>query len=747
MTHEAKPRDPIIKQHLDAIEDQTIAAAIANRMAQVHDSDGSRYSHETHIGTHDSMRYIADACARVYTPDMTHEEVWHAGLRHLVSKVLESAYSIDSKALDKKALGDAEWDRSMSLHAAIAMYAFERQSSTKGNDDMHEIDPIILSTVPNLREALSRVTSHMRAFGTIVYDESKNEATPLYAIVAERGRELEQMNYQTVLKTLRDPSDVPREGWEAEEDYKRNKYNYLRVRLAESITTEQYDTLLDAVRQFTLAGHPFNAAALRALPRDYLANAYEQDGKAAQILETILEAYIHGTIPGEIPPQNFYTVLDDYFPGGLTGAAAQAHPLMKRLYDGHGSPLRLLMEAIPHVEYTLGRGTSREIMTYNAAMRSIMRATFREILGDSDFATSLYESVKDATEPRAYNRVDKQSLDDQECHYLLVLLRELQQTYGTETLQQLHEQFDLSAYDYLTDRDIDTLLGLQRADPEVIKRLQSQDISLVMYDARGSHNRAIQQGMSRTDSNEPSQGRIPISWQQPSSFYRAISLLEQHNIQFCNLVFNAHGLPGGVYFNKGDSAIVLTSGPTSKEQTEGDTQLSHRAGPLRLSIDESQLGRIVRDRMCLPKFAETQGMPVKKRIIFANCYSDVEPNAQHQSIAEIASRAIGRAQLWHEPSKPLRSRATPRRPADDTVDSIIIGTVNTTANIATADGPRLVGPGRGEPDEFDQGKAYTPNTILLTPAVNHVWMGGKKMPGRGTLSIKRSYYDGKIIAS
>lgn len=743
MTHEAKAKDPIIKQHFDAIEDQVVADAIAQRMARIHDSDGSRYSHETHMGTHDSMQYIADACARVYQPDMTHEEIWRAGLRHCVSNALENAQKIEEgKLADAEGL-NTEWDRSMSIHAAIAMYAFERQSPTYDPKCTQDIDPIILSMIPNLRETLARVTSHMRAFGTVLYDEASSKVTPLYTIALERRRELDQINYEKTLKGLLNPQGIPKERWESNEDYQRYKYDYMRIRNAD-MTYEQYDAFAAAVQQFTLAGHWANAAALRTLPKDYLADAYESHNEAAQTIELLLEAYLQSAPPDEEADPNFYTVLHDYFPGGLTGDIARAHPLIQRLYAKHNGALNLLMDTLPTAEYVTGNGTHIEVHDRNQLSRSIMQAAFREILGDDEkFAAEFYADVKKSVEPRTFNKQDKISHDELNDRHLLSRLQQLQARYGTETLKQLHSQFDLSAYDYLTDDDLDTLIGLQQGDPETIKRLQAKDVSLVMYDARGSDNRAIAYGLNQFVYDNPLLSRIAISWRRPTDFYRTVALLEQYNIQFCNLFFIAHGSQGSVSFNRGDESIRLSSMATPLQDP-----IDRRAGPKTFHISDSQLGRIVRDRMCLPKHAEQLSQPNKKRVVFANCYSDVEPTTTTKSIADIAATAIGNAQLWPQVPKPIRSlqsRATPRREVDGTVDGHVVGTANISSfSERRGGGISLGGPARGESDSWDDNRVYRSNTVILTPYENRVWIGGKQVGSN--LSIKRSHLDERIIA-
>lgn len=713
--------EPSIKQQFNKIEDRVVVNAIAARMARVQKDGEQIYTHETYIAEDSVMQTITEACAHAYEPGLSHDEVWQRAQAIAVQTTLCMAANLAASA-SKEGYKDAQDIAVETTRAAFAMRAIDQIMPTYGRcAEPYPFKSLWDDNSPSaqyLDEIRLLAQESLRSNGIVVRDEETGDIIPVADIITEQEVTVENINYSGLLEQIRelgtvsDPMVFSRKIQELSRPM-------LRLRTSEHITDEQLDSYLQTVQKSSRTGRFSTAAAILGLPRDYIATVWAKGEQGAETINNfIAEAATDTTESGGVrrPRQAFVTALRDYFPGGLSGDTARANKDMQTIRTAYENGHRFHTDTHPN----LGKVYSpKQITEYNRMSTDMVGDVCREIFPDDlEFGAMFAENALRSLSPRAYK--------EDQTHFYSADLTKFTNAFcshidffGVEAIKKLSESFDVGALDVMHRTQLSTLIQLTSGDNATVKRLRKQDTSLILFDAYGDYNQFVTGVLSQLATSNPAIGQVVVPLRREDDIQKSLALLKQHNVKFCTLMFVSHGSRGGSFINKGSERLCLLADPLKR--TTG-----HDIYPIQenhyVPVRDLSLKRIVRDDMCLPRFASETSMPEQKRIIHVACYSDVGTKTR-KSVAETSLSIVGK----HAVVMGVPHVATVR------------------ARDRNGSGLYIYGPSRGaEEDKVNVG--HNINVVALKGRSSAEWIRvNGKLKKRRVITPKRAQFDGRIV--
>ncbi|HSX16736.1 MAG TPA: hypothetical protein VLH86_01395 [Patescibacteria group bacterium] len=151
---------------------------------------------------------------------------------------------------------------------------------------------------------------------------------------------------------------------------------------------------------------------------------------------------------------------------------------------------------------------------------------------------------------------------------------------GLYTAQWLYDNAGIVNFDRYTDSQMERNYEILSGHiPELLERLAAADVTVMMADALGDHNGAL----NNTPAQFEDDNTIFFEIRRPSDFYRHFALLRKLGIQPSTLVLTTHGSIGLQGYGAGDEAFYLTS-------DERRYKNAH-------NVRRSSLGRLLREYM------------------------------------------------------------------------------------------------------------------------------------------------------
>lgn len=713
--------DPLMKQHFAKIEDQVVVDTIASKMERLHKGDKQIYTRGTFIAEDSIMGSISEACANVYEPGLSHEDVWLRAEELAVTIVLDVATGLAATAAGE------EYNSTQALgvdvmRAAFAMRAIDKIAPIDNQDDtpsqFNRLWDDSLPAAKYLDDIRYLARQSLRDSGVVVRAEGTDEVIPVADTITELEVSIENIEYQNLIERVQALSTIS-DYYDFQREIKDLTQSMLRLRTSKHITNDQFGAYLSAVENASRPGQFTTAATIFGLPHDYIASLYTEKEYGGEVIDRLIAEEAHRIKESNAvmrPRREFIIALRDYFPGGLSGSAAKENADMQTLRTAYEAGVYLYTETLPNIGTIYSPRQARE---YNRISREVVKDVCNEMFAENPlFAEKQAENMLRAFTPRTYVR--GQSHFDYNLFINAVTLAcEHVDSFGAEAIEELSQSFDVGALDVMSPRQLETLINLTSGNRTAIKRLRSQDTSLIFFDAYGDHNGAIMMAIEQLDTSNPNIGQVVVPLRRMDDISNILTLLKQHNVKFCTLVLAHHGREGTGTVNKGSEAFTLVADGLKNTQTPvadltGDSQyIPMRKLPLR---------RIVRDDMCMPKFATETLMPKEKRIIHVSCYSDVGSEVR-KSIAETSLTSVGKR-------------------------AIVMG-VSDVATISRQDrngsGLRIFGPERGIQKNEDT--KHSTNVVVLKGRSRVEWIQvNGKLRKRRITTPKRTKFNGRIIA-
>jgi len=612
--------------------------AIASKMGKYRDKDGQIYSHETGTSTQYAMSAIADACARAYIDGMTHEEVWQRAQRMCVEKAL---------ATSRKAMRDlgedtpeGEGNRSTEIlqytSAALHMYALDRQMGVVTQEDETPINALFGTRIPRILKGIVKSQlAHTENCG-IVAQDGEHEPVAVAEVIRRRPHEIRYEDWRYDM-------DQAHKCWEKYDDipaisYTRTALYGINYEDDPEILEETCGRTLEFISMLYGDSESMAVATLPQMPERYLATLYKQDGEAKQRFEAILQL-AYDTKEGF--DSHTLWKLHNYFPGGLTGEAAKAHPVIEQLRARYKDDAELLCAALPNMPPVVD---PEEVARYNSQMRSMMTDISHTIFPDAAFAQRYAEDMIRSFEPRHWTHDDDYDYHGYEnrdgsrtMQAIMNKLRQSSRTNGAERLMALHERFNLGAIDVFSPRDVQVLDALDRGDPAEITAMREKDVTLVMFDAYGDHNNVVKSVTDQLNIRDSHHERILIPWCKPEDLNKTLAMLRRNGIKPCTIAIANHGDPGVMAFNKGAEGFQIVSDMSLANDPKMGLNRPY-------DLSHAQLETIARRFMSLPRYSASTREP-RKQWILASCASDRKPEGEALSIAETGTRIINQADV------------------------------------------------------------------------------------------------------
>ncbi|MEO5949267.1 MAG: hypothetical protein ABIP74_02600 [Candidatus Saccharimonas sp.] len=632
---------PAIKQSFDAIEDQIVVDAIAERMDRIHSRDGQTYNHDTYTSSHRYMGYIADACASIYAKDATlsHEEVWQKAqdeccVRALsLSRDLNEILESETRSISGERYKiEAQVEHNIS--ATVAMYAIDLQAGLTNQDLRHPIDALFArgSGIPTyIMWGLGRQFADQ---GLVAIGDGTRMPVNIASVVSDRPKEIEKINYDEFRDDFSSYTSGGRYLFELERAHEELRY-------AEYISNEQYDALL---QQIIDSDGAFDGSvyALNALPFRYLSALRDSKPELASGLDAHLLHMLDGLEHTGRRFADYCRFINRYYPDGVTAPQIASHPTVQEYVQQFSSFEQFIVTTLPSEIYK-EQSFRAKAAEHNRASRQVILMLAEKLFGNDEFSNTYAERVQSSFEPRKFN-------DGQQTFYASSMLRaslyrmiSLVDDIGPDSFKELDSQFDLGAVDMFTSEDLRIMQGITKKDPAILEELRGKDVSLVAFDPYGSNNEAMTTILAQLDTTTDLTARVLVPWTHPEAIYRSLALLKSREVEFCNLIVAAHGSPGITHFNRGSSAFVLLS---KEFPSTVDSEDYISRSTTRLHINLSSVSRVVKERMCAPKHAVALGLPNYMRLIFASCHSaQANSSANMPSIAESALRAASSPQV------------------------------------------------------------------------------------------------------
>lgn len=682
---------PPIKMAFDKIGQVALTDTLGAAMERFQDTSGKMYDHSTHMGT-EYMHEIAIACFAAHRPGMSNTELWQEAKRVIASDVSYLSESVEEHArLNPRTKADyaqTEKRRKSELRKLIRttllMYAIERQDNMVDKFDDDDVDQILMSSSWPIADELELTRREFDQSGLVVYDPSGTIATPVSEFITNRPKELEERQYRLVYNHIKHGDPLS-----AAFDVDGTKQT---LRYAEHLSNDQYDTLLektlDCIESAENSILPLRMI-LDQLPAPYLRTLYDRtDPLASRLREALLK-------PGEPFAVQNLRGLHHYFPGGITGEVARAHPT---LGYGLNDSMQILCKALPSTSNAemSQRCTPNEIAGYNQEVRGVIRDACVSLLGQEHGELFARDTIR-SIEPRKYME-GTQLFDQQAITRHLMRLKTIVGKLGVDATIELHEKFDLASCDVMSHGDIATLKGLVDNDPSVIDKLRKQDVTLIAFDAYGSENEVFRDAQQALITGSKDRTRIVLPWRDPSDLYRLLALLKSRGVKFDTLAIGAHGVPGGFVVNKEEDMLYVASTPLPEGANYTDRSVDQAQ---KAHLSQTALRRIAKEYMELPKHLDAKRGD-KKRLILISCSSDV---------------GIGDA----IPSTAQSMLETAQDP-----DLVVLGVENVTmvpsSKFKTQQGLELVGPARDVKwDEEKQNSYNSSNVVALTLDQGSSW--------------------------
>lgn len=304
-----------------------------------------------------------------------------------------------------------------------------------------------------------------------------------------------------------------------------------------------------------------------------------------------------------------------------------------------GSFISEFDKRIARLPEILDSGDLREVFNYNYGLQS----EGVNILLDAGLAPEIATEYMKATAIRL--RFDSNFGQIGSVMNVEKLRDELWQTMqkmyylGPETLNRLNQTFGLENIWRYSALELDTLVALDRNDPDKIDWLREGDVTVVFEDLRNDYNGAM------TEYNnyfKPSGRTIRFELTNPSDIYRRMAYLKKRGIKPATFVYGAHGEPGKTHAGEiktkdHDTETVFAASAyfTSKES-------SYRSNEI--AIQQTQFGRLVRDYMQPNRGIDCDPENVgRKQVILSTCSGDVSYDDgwdQYHSIAEAVASSL-----------------------------------------------------------------------------------------------------------
>lgn len=639
---------PIVHQHLERIEDQIVVDAIASKMGKYHDEKGPIYDHETGSSDHHAMRCIAEACAEVYEVGMDHEEVWRVAQERCVATAMRLGGNFMLQT-EEQDTGKDDICETIFRNASAALYMFALDYQMDNLVSIREAayigtpgDRLLATDAPCIvRDIVASEVRYMRKHGMAV-DDGVHDTASVADIVAGRPRELRHEMWRANMEKAYD--EIADEDDTYAEYKQRAAINHTRM----ALETLAFETDSEALREpceRTLAfvdtyfgdNNRMAAAVLHSIPDTYVTSLYGQNGVAAQQFERVLQ---HANESGGDIEGHALWKLHRYLPGGLVGEAAKQHRVIQQLREHYRSDAAFLAAALPEMPPIHHPEATAE---FNQHMREMMTSICESLFPDPQFAQRYAEDMARSFEPRLW--VQEASIgyvayeNNNNYKTMQVIMNRLLRTvdtYGPERFMEIANKFDLGAIDVLSVRDIEVLDALERGDESIIATMRQQDVTLVMFDAYGDHNGAMQNIADQLNIRDRNHERILMPWRRLPDFHETLAMLRRYGIKPCTIAIANHGEPGVMAFNKGPESFQIISDMSVARSLPG---IQHP-----YDMNYSQLATITRHFMSEPRHPSPRRQP-QKRWILASCASDSAPEDDIPSVAEKGIRMINQSNV------------------------------------------------------------------------------------------------------
>lgn len=191
--------------------------------------------------------------------------------------------------------------------------------------------------------------------------------------------------------------------------------------------------------------------------------------------------------------------------------------------------------------------------------------------------------------------------------------------YGHENIVRLHETYGFTIFSSYSEKQIDTLIKLDRSDSTTIEHLLKGDVTVVFASTLDDHNGAIVDGVSAY--RKESGRSLLFEVKHLSDVYRRMGALRIRGIQPATFVYAAHGSPGVTGY--GIEGGGFAAGGAEKREAQStdedrpiDTTVVH--------IRDTAFGKMVKEYMAPNRGIDSdQSLAGTKQVILHSCSGDV----------------------------------------------------------------------------------------------------------------------------
>ena len=310
---------------------------------------------------------------------------------------------------------------------------------------------------------------------------------------------------------------------------------------------------------------------------------------------------------------------------------AQTDKRMAEVVEAYESPAIAIIDTIPTSKEDY-RGSDVE---YG---KELSHKT-KEVLRELGLPLAMQREYFYATGVR--NRLEDGSIFGVAVAAELVKMSQRVEHVGVDRVKQLHQTFGMENIWNYTDKELETLIKLADKDLATIEHMKAGDVTLQLFDVRGDYNGATLQDELRVDYEKESGRTLRLEMTSAESIYRHFIFLDKLGIKPSTLVYMAHGNPGGTGIGSGERRTNFTV----------DSPYIQISRKNRINIDETQIGRLVKDCMQPNRGIDSHSSQIgEKTIVLQTCSGDFDVEVptfgngiKFDSVAEAVYRNINKA--------------------------------------------------------------------------------------------------------